>query len=177
MKRIQQNDTFSKYIDYKTEVSKNPVDVQWNFKQDGIWYGSFEVNSKEYNIMFEREDKKHNLPYCIVSLKFDRPDQNDPHAFSKDFNQPLVVANTVKNSLNEYFKIESIDMFIIKAFSKEQSRVKKYRQIAFNLSGIGQKLPICIERERGNYTYFILYRTAEIYDDVVKKLEEQKLFN
>lgn len=167
---------FSQYIEYLTEISKNPVLVDWFYQNDGQWYGSFEVNSKEYNITFEREDKKHKLPYCIVSLKFDRPDQKDPHAFSKDFNQPMVVANTVKLALDDYFKSEEVDMFVIKSYTKEKSRVEKYRQVAYNLGGSGKKLPICTESEFGKYTYFILYRNANIYKDVADKLAQQKLF-
>lgn len=155
------------------EVDSSPVDVDWFYKKAGEWFGSFKVNEVEYDISFTREDLKHNIENKVVSLKFSRPDLNDPYAFSKDFNKPLVVKNTILKELKEYILKEKIEVFVIKSFTKEQSRVKKYRLISH---GLVRDFGFIFEDEitHGEYTYFVLLRNKEVYIDRNKILSTIK---
>lgn len=166
-------------LDYLNEISSEPVNVNWDFKDNGVWYGNFDVNDKNYLITFEREDKKHNLKFKICSLKFARTDAEDPYAFAADFNKPLVIANTIKKYLKEYLNEEKCDIFIIKALSKEQTRVNKYAILASAITSgkFGNVGLYYIERlELGIYTYFVLYKNSKVFSETREELRAQKIF-
>lgn len=146
-----------------SEVSSTPVEIDWFYKKSGEWFGSFNVNDIEYDITFQREDMKHKLDISISSLKFSRPDLKDPYSFSKDFNKPLVVANTVKEALKQYLSLNDTDVFIIKSYVKEQSRVSKYRILTSTL--MKTKFTFSEEIQYGNYIYFILFKNVSAYQD------------
>ena len=155
-----------------TEVSSKAVDVEWFYKNDGEWFGEFNVDGVKYDVSFTREDKKYNIKDTkIVSLKFARPDLDDPFAFSKDFNKPLVVKNTILKELKSYILSEKIDMFIVKALSKEQTRVKKYRVFSHSLV---RDFGFIFEDEilKGKYTYFVLLRNKDTFIDREKLLSQ-----
>ena len=146
------------------EVDSKPVDINWFYKKNSEWYGTFAIDGIEYNISFSREDIKYNLPVKVISLKFSRPDLVNPYAFSKDFNKPLVVKNTVLEALKTYILTEKIEMFIIKAYTKESTRVKKYRALAHSLV---RDFGFIFDDEivYKEYTYFMLLRNKQIFLD------------
>jgi hypothetical protein len=149
------------FIKHLNEISSSLVDVQYIYQEYGEWFGSFEIDNIEYDIVFRREDKPRNLDIKIASLKFSRPDLDDPHAFSKDFKKPLVVANTVKQELKKYLEKEPCDVFIFKSYIGEKSRVKKYRDLANSL--IFGFFSMLWEVEFQKYNYFILYKKTSFF--------------
>ena len=155
------------------EISLEPVKVNWFYKKEGEWYGSFNVDEYEYDVSFTREDLKRNIKdFKIVSFKFSRPDQDVPYAFSKDFNKPLVIKNTVINEIKSYILSNKIDIFIIKSYTKESSRTKKYKIFAHSLV---REFGFIFENEvkLGQYTYFSLFRNKESFlrkDDIIKQI-------
>lgn len=60
------------------EISYEPVDVNWFYQKQGDWYREFIVDEVNYDIAIKREgvDK---TPLKIVSIKFARPDLENPH--------------------------------------------------------------------------------------------------
>ena len=147
------------------EVSSQAVNVKWFYKNDDEWYGEFDVDNIKYDVSFTREDKKHNIKdFKIVSLKFAKPDLDDPHAFSKDFNKPIVVKNTILKELESYILTEKIDMFITKALTSEKTRVQKYRVFVHSLV---RDFGFIFEDEvkKGKYVHFLLLRNKEVFID------------
>lgn len=153
--------TFSDFFNLN-EIETKPVPIEWFYQQDGIWYGSFIVGDKDYDICFYREDKPHNIDLKIVSLKFSRPNLKDPHAFAKDFNKPIVVANTVASALAEYLETQALDVFVIKAYNEEVSRVRKYRELTSWLKNYG-KFFATDEVQKDNYTYFLMFKNSSTF--------------
>lgn len=155
------------------EISSEPVKVNWFYKKEGERYGSFNVNDYEYDVLFTREDlKRNNKDFKIISFKFSRPDQDDPYTFSKDFNKPLVIKNTVINEIKSYILSNKIDVFVIKSYSKEVTRTKKYKIFAHSLV---REFGFIFENEvkLDQYTYFTLFRNKESFlrkDDIIKQI-------
>lgn len=146
------------------EISSHPVPVEWFYKRKGEWYGTFKVGEIEYDASFTREDLKFDLPFKVVSFKFANPKQKDPYAFSFEFNQPLVVKNTIIKEIRQYILDNEIDVFIVKAYTAEQTRVSRYRKFTASLvrdfGFIFQK-----EITEGSYTYFCLFRSKDSYQE------------
>jgi len=157
------------------EISSEPVDISWIYQKDSEWFGSFDVDGHEYDISFIREDKRlHINGVKIVSCKFAKPSKVDPHAFSFDFNKPLVVANTVTNAIKGYLQSEIIDVFIVKAYTKETSRVNKYRTF-MNMLRYQFGFHTDTEQVHKSYTYFAIFRSVKMWqqkDEIINKLVE-----
>lgn len=154
--------TFKEFRDKLNEVSYEPVLINWFYRKSGDWYGDFSVDYKDYDIAIKREGTdKTNLN--IVSIKFARPDLKDPHSFAADFNKPMVVANTVSVALKEYIQREPINVLIFKSYKKETSRVTKYRLVSRLLTSAG--FTFTEEIEKGDYMYFILFRSSKDFKD------------
>ena len=152
------------------EISSEPVQVTWAVKNENGWYGDFIIDGHEYNLSFTREDKIRDLPFKTVSFKFDKPSNKDPHAYSFEFIKPAVVKATVIKEIKNYIRTEMVKCFVIKAYSSEESRVKKYRNFSHDLKkefGFSWME----ERVAGKYTYFILIRGKEVYDYIDKLLK------
>jgi hypothetical protein len=156
--------TFREFLGVKSrhevlsEISSEPVHIEWYYKKSGDWYGSFYVNDIEYDIAFKNEGRNIGTNKNIGSLKFSRPDISDTHSFAKDFNKPLVVANTILESLKEYIQEEKIDVFVFKSYKDEKSRVTKYRKLAKGL--VFGNFSFSNEIQEGKYVYFILYKNS-----------------
>ena len=142
------------------EISKEPVDIKWYYQKEGEWYGTFTIDDKEYDVSFTREDKKFDIEFKTISFKFARPDRKDPFAFSFDFNKPLVVRNTIIKAIKDYLHTSHTELFVVKSYSKESSRVSKYRKFTNSLRHEFGFL-LSDEKEFGEYTYFILYRSSK----------------
>lgn len=161
------------------EISKEAVPIKWFYKNEGEWYGTFKVDDIEYDCSFIREDKKYNLDYTVVSFKFARPDKEDPYAFSVDFNKPLVIQNIIIKEIKSYIQKNKIDVFIIKAYSKEKTRVNRYRKFTHSLL---REFGFIFENEikEGKYTYFCLFRNKQAFIDknkIINNINENQIIN
>ena len=153
------------------EISSDPVDVEWFHQKDSEWFGEFIIDGHPYMMSFVREDKTRNIPFKTVSFKFAKTKAEDPFAFSFDFVKPLVIQNTVIKAIKDYMLSERIEVFVVKAYSNETSRVTRYRKFVYSLK---REFGFSLQEEmtHGKYTYFALFRNRSSWESKDKIIQE-----
>lgn len=150
------------FKDFLTEISYEPEEISWFYQENGDWYGEFKVNDISYDIAIKREPN--DTQYTIVSIQFTgHYHAKDSESYAKDFNKPMVVANTVAKALMEYIDTNIINILVFKAYAKENQRVSKYRTVSRILTTAG--FTFTEEIQKDNYVYFILFRSSKEYRD------------